>query len=86
MTLCLFSQIFDEISYQKGSCVIRMVATYLGEDVFLKGIKLYLKKHEYGNTKVTSSQTQSDWIFLTSHRRRICGMRSVKQAAKISTP
>src|SRR4051812_48685770 len=45
------NQIFDAISYSKGSCVIRMVSKYLGEDVFMEGIRQYLKKHAYGNTE-----------------------------------
>jgi len=44
------NQIFDAISYSKGSCVLRMISTYLGEDVFMEGIRQYLKKHAYGNT------------------------------------
>jgi len=44
------NQIFDAISYSKGSCVLRMISKYLGEDVFLEGIRRYLKKHAYGNT------------------------------------
>lgn len=44
------NQIFDAISYSKGSCVLRMLSTYLGEDVFLEGVRRYLKKHAYGNT------------------------------------
>lgn len=44
------NQIFDAISYSKGSCVIRMISKYLGEDVFMEGIRRYLKKHAYGNT------------------------------------
>jgi len=44
------NEIFDNISYAKGSCVIRMISKYLGEDVFLEGIRLYLKRHAYGNT------------------------------------
>ncbi|KAJ1658321.1 hypothetical protein IWQ61_002423 [Dispira simplex] len=43
------SQIFDAISYSKGASVIRMLSSYLGEDVFLSGIRAYLKKHMYGN-------------------------------------
>lgn len=46
------NQVFDSISYSKGSNVIRMVSNYLGEDVFLEGIRQYLKKHKYGNTQV----------------------------------
>jgi len=45
------NQIFDEISYSKGCCVLTMLAKYLGEDVFLKGVSNYLKKHAYSNTK-----------------------------------
>ena len=45
------NQIFDDISYAKGSCVLRMLSTHIGEDVFLKGVQNYLKKHEYGSTK-----------------------------------
>ena len=30
-----------------------MIATSLGEDVFLKGIQNYLKKYALGNTKVS---------------------------------
>lgn len=42
-------QIFDRISYQKGSSVIRMLAAHLGVEVFLKGVSNYLKAHAYGN-------------------------------------
>ncbi|KAJ4296001.1 Aminopeptidase 2 mitochondrial [Collariella sp. IMI 366227] len=45
------NQIFDAISYSKGSCVLRMLSTYLGEDTFLEGVRQYLKKHAYGNTQ-----------------------------------
>ena len=42
-------QIFDAISYLKGSSMIRMLSSYIGVDVFFKGISAYLKKHAYGN-------------------------------------
>jgi aminopeptidase 2 len=45
------NQIFDAISYAKGSCVLRMISRYLGEDTFMEGIRRYLKKHAYGNTE-----------------------------------
>nr|POE63591.1 aminopeptidase 2 [Quercus suber] len=54
------NQIFDAISYSKGSCVIRMLSKYLGEDVFMEGIRRYLKKHAYGNT-----QTGDLWAALS---------------------
>lgn len=46
-------QIFDAISYNKGSCVIRMISQFLGEDTFIRGVSLYLERHKYGNTKTT---------------------------------
>eukprot|EP01112_Ceratiomyxa_fruticulosa_P011130 TRINITY_DN2998_c0_g1_i1.p1 TRINITY_DN2998_c0_g1~~TRINITY_DN2998_c0_g1_i1.p1 ORF type:complete len:855 (-),score=219.95 TRINITY_DN2998_c0_g1_i1:139-2703(-) len=52
------SEIFDAISYHKGSCVIRMLETYLGEKNFKQGLHNYLKKHEYGNA-VTEDLWQS---------------------------
>jgi puromycin-sensitive aminopeptidase len=44
-------EIFDEVSYSKGACIIRMLADYLGEDTFRDGLRYYLKKHSYKNTE-----------------------------------
>jgi len=44
------SQIFDEISYNKGASVIRMLEEYLGEEVFRKGLQDYMKSFIYSNT------------------------------------
>ncbi|KAL9104446.1 MAG: hypothetical protein Q9163_000598 [Psora crenata] len=46
-------QIFDAISYLKGSSVIRMLVAHLGLNDFFKGIAAYLNKHAYGNAKTT---------------------------------
>jgi puromycin-sensitive aminopeptidase len=43
------SEIFDPISYEKGASIIRMLANYLGEKVFQKGLQLYLNEHQYSN-------------------------------------
>ncbi len=43
------SEIFDAVSYSKGASVIRMLAVYLGEKNFQKGLQIYLEKHKYGN-------------------------------------
>jgi aminopeptidase N len=43
-------QIFDGISYLKGSSVIRMLAAHLGLNTFLTGVSNYLKSHAFGNT------------------------------------
>ncbi len=42
-------QIFDEISYNKGGCVLMMLENFIGHDNFRKGLHSYLKKHEYAN-------------------------------------
>ena len=42
-------EIFDEISYAKGASVLHMLASYLGKEVFRDGLRVYLKKHAFGN-------------------------------------
>jgi aminopeptidase N len=44
-------QIFDHISYLKGSSVIRMLAAHLGVKTFLRGVSDYLKAHTYANAR-----------------------------------
>jgi aminopeptidase N len=41
---------FDEITYQKGQCFIRMLENYLGETAFRDGIRAYLTASQYSNT------------------------------------
>jgi aminopeptidase N len=43
-------QIFDAISYDKGSCIIRMMAHYLGKENLRKGLTKYLNRHAYQNS------------------------------------
>ncbi|CAG2101681.1 unnamed protein product [Medioppia subpectinata] len=43
-------EIFDDISYNKGSAVIRMLHRFIGDELFRKGMHLYLSKHLYKNT------------------------------------
>lgn len=42
-------EVFDAISYDKGSSIIRMLREYLGERNFRDGLRFYLKKHSYNN-------------------------------------
>ncbi|KAL1741717.1 hypothetical protein HDZ31DRAFT_44813 [Schizophyllum fasciatum] len=44
------NQIFDDLSYSKAAAVLRMLAAHVGEELFLKGVSLYLKANLYGNT------------------------------------
>jgi len=41
---------FDEIAYKKGKSIIRMLESFLGENVFRDGIRKYIAAHEYSNT------------------------------------
>ena len=43
-------EIFDDISYNKGASVIRMLHNYIGDEDFRKGMNLYLTRHQYKNT------------------------------------
>jgi puromycin-sensitive aminopeptidase len=67
---------FDVLTYQKGSAVVRMLEQYLGGDEFREGIAGYIKAHSYGNTETTdlwdaieestgqpARTTMDSWIF-----------------------
>ena len=43
------NEIFDAISYSKGSCVIRALESHLGEETFREGMRRYVKKHQFAN-------------------------------------
>jgi aminopeptidase N len=40
---------FDGISYAKGAAVLKQLAAYLGDEVFLRGVNAHLAAHEFGN-------------------------------------
>ena len=42
-------EMFDEITYEKGASVLRMLERFLGDDVYMKGIQQYIESHKYGN-------------------------------------
>ncbi|KAH0584288.1 hypothetical protein H2248_009835 [Termitomyces sp. 'cryptogamus'] len=44
------NQIFDSLSYSKAASVLRMLSNYVGEELFLKGVSIYLKKKLYANS------------------------------------
>jgi len=45
-----FFSVFDAITYQKGSSVLKQLAHYVGYENFRTGVSDYLKQHAYGNT------------------------------------
>ncbi len=42
-------EMFDGITYQKGAAVLGMLESYVGADVFRKGVNTYLQAHANGN-------------------------------------
>jgi puromycin-sensitive aminopeptidase len=44
---------FDRLTYEKGAGVLRMLEQYLGAETYRDGIRHYLRKHSYANTKTT---------------------------------
>ncbi len=44
------SEMFDALTYGKGSSVLRMIEQFIGEGAFRNGVGSYLRAHAYGNT------------------------------------
>ncbi|KAF1499539.1 Endoplasmic reticulum aminopeptidase 1, partial [Eudyptula minor novaehollandiae] len=44
-------EMFDNVSYKKGSCILNMLREYLTADVLKAGLVQYLQKYSYQNTK-----------------------------------
>lgn len=40
---------FDSITYRKGAAVLNMVESWIGEDAFRDGLRLYMRRHAWGN-------------------------------------
>ncbi|MDH3500803.1 MAG: M1 family metallopeptidase, partial [Acidimicrobiia bacterium] len=43
------NEMFDALTYGKGSSVLRMIEQYLGEEAFRAGVGAYLRAHSYAN-------------------------------------
>ncbi|CAK9179919.1 unnamed protein product [Ilex paraguariensis] len=48
---CSVLEVFDVISYKKGSAVIRMFRDYLGDEIFQKSLASYMKSYACKNAK-----------------------------------
>ena len=79
-TIEMIETIFDNISYAKGSSVIKMLMHYIGIDNFRKSISSYLKKYMYKNTntsmlwkcfdeitKLKISELMNEWVNFSGH-------------------
>ncbi len=43
---------FDGITYAKGSSCLKQLAYLIGEQVFAQGVRLYFRRHAWGNTEL----------------------------------
>ncbi|OGK17879.1 hypothetical protein A2866_00485 [Candidatus Roizmanbacteria bacterium RIFCSPHIGHO2_01_FULL_39_8] len=44
-------ELFDEIAYEKGGSILRMIHEYLGPKVYRDGLRNYIRKFEYANAE-----------------------------------
>ncbi len=44
-------EMFDALTYEKGAACLRMIEQFLGEASFRQGIRSYMKKYQFQNTK-----------------------------------
>src|SRR5213592_3709252 len=59
---------FDDITYKKGQSFLRMLESFLGEDVFRDGIRRYIAAHKYSN-----STTADLWSALSEASKKPVG-------------
>jgi len=56
------STAFDAITYQKGSAVVSMLESYVGEDAFRTAIRAYITKYAYSNTTTDQLWAELDRV------------------------
>jgi aminopeptidase N len=59
---------FDDITYKKGQSFLRMLETFLGEDIFRDGIRRYIAAHKFSN-----STTADLWNALSEASKKPVG-------------
>jgi aminopeptidase N len=59
---------FDDITYKKGQSFLRMLESFLGEDVFRDGVRRYMSAHKYSN-----STTADLWNALSEASKKPVG-------------
>lgn len=62
-------EMFDEITYEKGGSILRMLETYLTEEKFQEGIQRYMKAHAFNN-----ATTADLWQALSSKSIDVNGL------------
>lgn len=45
-------QMFDEVTYQKGGCILHMLRKTVGDEAFFKALNLYLTRHAFKTAEI----------------------------------
>ncbi|XP_045184898.2 glutamyl aminopeptidase-like [Mercenaria mercenaria] len=61
---------FDQISYNKGMALLRMLETFLGKDGFRKGLQSYVMKYKFDNAEM--SELWETFTEATNSSLKIC--------------
>lgn len=78
-------EMFDEVSYDKGSCILNMLRDYLSADTFKRGIVHYLQTYSYKNTKNEDLWNSMASICPTDSSQRMEGFCSRGQHSSSSS-
>ncbi|GAB3417215.1 M1 family aminopeptidase [Flindersiella endophytica] len=77
---------FDGISYAKGQSVLRQLVAWLGDDVFLTGLRDHFAGHAYGNAELSdllaslgeaSGRDLSDWAQVWLRQPQVNTLRPI---------
>lgn len=74
-------QMYDEISYQKGCCVLKMVSNEFGDEKFMEGVKLYIRRFQFEST-----QSEDLWAVLEDHFKAPIRQRMEIWTKKVGFP
>jgi puromycin-sensitive aminopeptidase len=85
------AEMFDAVTYGKGSAVMRMIEAYLGEDAFRAGLRRHMKRFRFGNaagadlwrnlgaaSRQDVATIMKDWVGHVGHPAVSCSWRDGK--------
>lgn len=78
-------EMFDDVSYEKGACILNMLRDYLGAEAFKNGIIQYLQKYSYKNTKNEDLWNSMASICPTDSTQRMDGFCSGSHRSSLSS-
>ncbi len=72
------NEIFDPITYEKGSCILSMLENFIGENNFRDGLRLYLSKFSYQNAVEDELWDIINYVFNKRSKQKV----DIKSIAK----